>query len=150
MVIASDVFNINISSEVKEYDVDYVPYDQRPETYIVPVVFSLILVVGVAGNGILVLILLCHANMRNVPNTYVLSLALGDLLVSIFLLRVFLAYRYSFYQINLLKRIYLSLSNKEKNKITFPLERCMNKRTIKIFLFIRLNFYKKYIWALYN
>lgn len=100
MVIASNVsYNISISSEGKEYDlVDYVPYDQRPETYIVPVVFSLILVVGVAGNGILVLILLCHANMRNVPNTYVLSLALGDLLVSIFLLRVFLAYRYSFYK----------------------------------------------------
>ncbi|XP_025261813.1 neuropeptide CCHamide-2 receptor [Camponotus floridanus] len=77
MVIASNVSNISISSEAN----DYVPYDQRPETYIVPVVFSLILVVGVAGNGILVLILLCHANMRNVPNTYVLSLALGDLLV---------------------------------------------------------------------
>ncbi|KAG7206710.1 hypothetical protein KM043_000383 [Ampulex compressa] len=59
----------------------YVPYDQRPETYIVPVVFLLILVVGVTGNGILVLTLLRHANMRNVPNTYVLSLALGDLLV---------------------------------------------------------------------
>lgn len=59
----------------------YVPYDQRPETYIVPVVFLIILVVGVTGNGILVLTLLRHANMRNVPNTYVLSLALGDLLV---------------------------------------------------------------------
>ncbi|XP_076630943.1 neuropeptide CCHamide-2 receptor-like isoform X2 [Colletes latitarsis] len=59
----------------------YVPYDQRPETYIVPVVFILILVVGVTGNGILVLTLLRHANMRNIPNTYVLSLALGDLLV---------------------------------------------------------------------
>ncbi|XP_046752926.1 neuropeptide CCHamide-2 receptor-like isoform X1 [Diprion similis] len=60
---------------------NYVPYSQRPETYIVPVVFLIILVVGVAGNGALVLTLLRHANMRNVPNTYVLSLALGDLLV---------------------------------------------------------------------
>lgn len=59
----------------------FIPYNVRPETYIVPVVFLIILIVGVAGNGALVLTLLRHANMRNVPNTYVLSLALGDLLV---------------------------------------------------------------------
>ncbi|XP_043258104.1 neuropeptide CCHamide-2 receptor-like [Colletes gigas] len=71
-----------ISRQADDDDEDsYVPYDQRPETYIVPVVFILILVVGVTGNGILVLTLLRHANMRNIPNTYVLSLALGDLLV---------------------------------------------------------------------
>ncbi|KMQ92983.1 gastrin-releasing peptide receptor-like protein [Lasius niger] len=97
-VIVSDDFNISINTEAEEYDLEYVPYDQRPETYIVPAVFSLILIVGVTGNGILVLILLCHANMRNVPNTYVLSLALGDLLVSILLLRSLFAHRYSFYQ----------------------------------------------------
>lgn len=60
----------------------YIPYDERPETYIVPIVFFFILVIGVTGNGILVLTILRHANMRNVPNTYVLSLALGDLLVN--------------------------------------------------------------------
>ncbi|XP_077276412.1 neuropeptide CCHamide-2 receptor isoform X3 [Temnothorax americanus] len=81
MVIPGNVFNINASSIMEyEYD-DYVPYSQRAETYIVPAIFSLILIVGVTGNGILVLILLCHTSMRNVPNTYVLSLALGDLLV---------------------------------------------------------------------
>ncbi|XP_076661339.1 neuropeptide CCHamide-2 receptor-like [Halictus rubicundus] len=71
----------NLVNDDDDEDHSYVPYDQRPETYIVPVVFLLILVVGVTGNGILVLTLLRHANMRNVPNTYVLSLALGDLLV---------------------------------------------------------------------
>ncbi|KZC10422.1 Neuromedin-B receptor, partial [Dufourea novaeangliae] len=71
----------NMPGNDDDDDDSYVPYDQRPETYIVPVVFLLILVVGVTGNGILVLTLLRHANMRNVPNTYVLSLALGDLLV---------------------------------------------------------------------
>lgn len=91
MVIAGDILNISRSSEEEYDDIDnaYVPYDQRPETYIVPVVFSLILVVGVMGNGILVLILLCHANMRNVPNIYVLSLALGDLLVSIEIYQIY-------------------------------------------------------------
>nr|CAD7431986.1 unnamed protein product [Timema monikensis] len=64
----------------------YIPYDSydaRPETYIVPVVFALIFVVGVLGNGTLVYIFLRHRNMRNVPNTYIFSLALGDLLVII-------------------------------------------------------------------
>lgn len=46
-----------------------IPYDQRPETYIVPVLFFLIFVVGVIGNGTLVVIFLRHKNMRNVPNT---------------------------------------------------------------------------------
>ncbi|XP_043482682.1 neuropeptide CCHamide-1 receptor-like [Leptopilina heterotoma] len=59
----------------------YLPYSDRPETYILPFVFLFILIVGVTGNGVLVLTILRHANMRNVPNTYVLSLALGDLLV---------------------------------------------------------------------
>ncbi|KAL1122055.1 hypothetical protein AAG570_003461 [Ranatra chinensis] len=60
---------------------EYVPYSQRLETYIVPVVFAVIFIVGVLGNGTLVLIFAKHRNMRNVPNTYILSLALGDLLV---------------------------------------------------------------------
>ncbi|XP_043279218.1 neuropeptide CCHamide-2 receptor-like isoform X3 [Venturia canescens] len=72
----------NGNDELSNKD-EYVPYVDRPETYIVPIVFLLILLVGVTGNGILVLTLLRHSNMRNVPNTYVLSLALGDLLVII-------------------------------------------------------------------
>jgi hypothetical protein len=62
-------------------DIPYVDYAERPETYIVPVLFALIFVVGVLGNGTLVLIFIRHRNMRNVPNTYIFSLALGDLLV---------------------------------------------------------------------
>ncbi|XP_050101301.1 neuropeptide CCHamide-2 receptor-like [Anopheles aquasalis] len=60
---------------------DYVPYEQRPETYIVPVVFALIFIVGIVGNGTLVVIFLRHRAMRNIPNTYIFSLALADLLV---------------------------------------------------------------------
>ncbi|KAL1122053.1 hypothetical protein AAG570_003459 [Ranatra chinensis] len=59
------------------------PYSQRPETYVVPVLFAIIFIVGVLGNGTLVLIFARHRTMRNVPNTYILSLALGDLLVII-------------------------------------------------------------------
>ncbi|XP_076223922.1 neuropeptide CCHamide-1 receptor-like isoform X2 [Nomia melanderi] len=62
-------------------DVEYTPYENRPETYIVPLVFLLILLIGLTGNGVLALTILRHSNMRNVPNIYVFSLALGDLLV---------------------------------------------------------------------
>ncbi|XP_026471568.1 neuropeptide CCHamide-1 receptor [Ctenocephalides felis] len=59
----------------------YTPFSERPETYIVPVVFALIFVAGVLGNGTLVIVFLRHRAMRNIPNTYILSLALADLLV---------------------------------------------------------------------
>ncbi|KAG5882388.1 hypothetical protein JTB14_016670 [Gonioctena quinquepunctata] len=59
----------------------FIPYDERPETYIIPVLFFLIFVIGVLGNGTLVLIFLRHKHMRSVPNTYIFSLALADLLV---------------------------------------------------------------------
>lgn len=71
-------------NETTHKEIPYTPYNERLETYIVPIIFFLILVIGITGNGILVLTILRHAKMRNVPNTYVLSLALGDLLASIF------------------------------------------------------------------
>lgn len=77
--------NVSRWSEVlMDNDTDlggYVPYSERPETYIVPVVFAIIFLVGVLGNGTLVFIFARHRTMRNVPNTYIFSLALGDLLV---------------------------------------------------------------------
>ncbi|KAG8337328.1 neuropeptide CCHamide-2 receptor-like [Homalodisca vitripennis] len=68
---------VNATSTVEEY----VPYWMRLETYMVPVVFALIFILGFIGNGTLILIFLRHRNMRNVPNIYIFSLALGDLLV---------------------------------------------------------------------
>ncbi len=59
----------------------YVPYALRPETYIVPVVFALIFIVGVIGNGSLIIIFCRHKAMRSVPNTFIFNLAIGDLLV---------------------------------------------------------------------
>lgn len=73
--ILADLYNTNSSEN------DYVPYSERIETYVVPVVFAVIFFVGAVGNGTLVLIFVRHRTMRNVPNTYILSLALGDLLV---------------------------------------------------------------------
>lgn len=62
----------------------YYPIHERPETYIVPAVFVFIFVVGAVGNGTLVFLFARYPNMRNVPNMYILSLALGDLLVVVF------------------------------------------------------------------
>ncbi len=59
----------------------YVPVASRLETYIVPIIFAVIFLIGVLGNGTLILIFVRHRNMRNVPNTYIISLALGDLLL---------------------------------------------------------------------
>ncbi|KAH8358167.1 hypothetical protein KR084_006510 [Drosophila pseudotakahashii] len=70
-------------SEVAVTETPYVPYGRRPETYIVPILFALIFVVGVLGNGTLIVVFLSVRQMRNVPNTYILSLALADLLVII-------------------------------------------------------------------
>lgn len=52
----------------------YRPYGERPETYIIPVIFSIIFVVGVVGNGTLIVIFLKHRAMRNIPNTWVWSI----------------------------------------------------------------------------
>jgi len=60
---------------------DYYDYTVRPETYIVPVLFAIIFVVGMVGNVTLVLIFVRNKQMRNVPNIYIINLALGDLLV---------------------------------------------------------------------
>ncbi|KAG7161606.1 neuropeptide CCHamide-1 receptor-like [Homarus americanus] len=75
---------INNSLLAVTTELPYIPMQERPETYIVPIVFFIIFVVGVAGNGTLVFMFIKYPTMRNVPNTYILSLALGDLLVVIF------------------------------------------------------------------
>ncbi|XP_039955533.1 neuropeptide CCHamide-1 receptor [Bactrocera tryoni] len=77
--------NSNMSSSSSNVTVvnetPFVPYVMRPETYIVPVLFALIFIVGVLGNGTLIVVFLGVRQMRNVPNTYILSLAIADLLL---------------------------------------------------------------------
>lgn len=66
----SDYTTLDSLSECTQDDPDcYTPYRERPETYIVPVLFAIIFVVGVLGNGTLIVIFLKHRSMRNVPNT---------------------------------------------------------------------------------
>ncbi|XP_066259702.1 neuropeptide CCHamide-2 receptor [Euwallacea similis] len=72
--------NCNITSFTST-EGGYTPYKNRPETYIVPVLFLLIFIVGIVGNGTLVAIFMRHHEMRSIPNTYIFSLAVADLLV---------------------------------------------------------------------
>ena len=58
------------STEQTHFDEDeYIPIEERPETYIVPIVFAIIWFVGILGNGTLVIIFMRHRAMRNIPNT---------------------------------------------------------------------------------
>ncbi|XP_054709405.1 neuropeptide CCHamide-1 receptor-like [Uloborus diversus] len=69
------------SNYTSEEDGLYIPYQLRPETYIVPMVFVVVFFVGLLGNGTLVLIFVRNRSMRSIPNTYIMSLAIGDFLV---------------------------------------------------------------------
>ncbi|XP_046969769.1 neuropeptide CCHamide-2 receptor-like isoform X2 [Vanessa cardui] len=74
----------NISTSMLDFnssESDYTPYKERVETYLVPIIFAIIFIVGVLGNGTLVVVYVRHRGMRNAPNTYIFSLALADLLV---------------------------------------------------------------------
>nr|XP_036230712.1 neuropeptide CCHamide-1 receptor [Bactrocera oleae] len=78
----NSISNMSSNSNVTAVnETPYVPYVMRPETYIVPVLFALIFIVGVLGNGTLIVVFLGVRQMRNVPNTYILSLAIADLLL---------------------------------------------------------------------
>lgn len=65
---STDASEINLEIE-NNLDDSYTPYSERPETYIVPIVFAIIFVVGVLGNGTLVITFMRHRAMRNIPNT---------------------------------------------------------------------------------
>lgn len=50
-------------------EVAYKGYQYRPETYIVPIIFGIIFLAGLMGNGMLIAVFVKHRAMRNVPNT---------------------------------------------------------------------------------
>lgn len=50
-------------------EVHYEGYQYRPETYIVPIIFGIIFLAGLMGNGMLIAVFVKHRTMRNVPNT---------------------------------------------------------------------------------
>lgn len=65
--LVTDYSNLSVNASATT-EVPYVEYEDRLETYILPAVFALIFLVGVLGNGCLILIFFRHRTMRNVPN----------------------------------------------------------------------------------
>ncbi|BFZ09925.1 hypothetical protein BsWGS_12964 [Bradybaena similaris] len=53
------------------------------ESRVIPVVFGLIFVIGLVGNGTLIVSVLANKVMRNIPNILIASLSLGDFLLII-------------------------------------------------------------------
>ena len=70
----------NVTTDVTT-DVDHGLWISSIAAYAVPVLFFLIFVVGVAGNGAIVYVVCTQKQMRNVPNVLLVSLALGDMLL---------------------------------------------------------------------
>lgn len=68
----------NLTGVLKQ-NTDCDPMPIRPEMYIVPVLFAIIFIVGVLGNGTLIYTVARNKTMRNVPNMFIVSLAVGDL-----------------------------------------------------------------------
>lgn len=66
-----------------ESNPNYQPYSQRPETYIVPIVFLFIYITGIIGNGTLIYVMLKEKLLRTPSYMFILNLAFGDLLVII-------------------------------------------------------------------
>ncbi|XP_076079754.1 neuropeptide CCHamide-2 receptor-like [Mytilus galloprovincialis] len=60
------------------------PAEDKLRKIIVPIIFVLFMIVGVTGNGTLVYIVLRNKLLRNVPNTLIVNLSIGDLLLLIF------------------------------------------------------------------
>lgn len=64
-------------------DEDFAEFN-RVSKIVVPVIFVLLMIIGVTGNGTLVYIVLRTKILRNVPNTLIVNLSIGDLLLLIF------------------------------------------------------------------
>lgn len=67
--ISYDTTNSIFDTDNDTLETPYEDYKYRPETYMVPIIFSMIFIVGVLGNGTLIVVFIKHRAMRNVPNT---------------------------------------------------------------------------------
>lgn len=57
---------------------------ERIVSLVVPALFGVIFIVGLVGNGLVVLVVASNAQMRNTTNILIINLAIADLLFIIF------------------------------------------------------------------
>lgn len=68
-------------TSVKSDCLHHIEHNQSPLAFYA--VFSAIFFLGIVGNGMLIVIFLCHKSMRTAPNTYIFNLAIADLLTTL-------------------------------------------------------------------
>lgn len=74
--------NINFhSNDNSDLSNGYKPYEKRLETYIVPIVFAIIFIVGFVGNTLTILTIISEKMYKTPSYLYILNLAFGDLIV---------------------------------------------------------------------
>ena len=73
----SPLMNTTYSNQTWQDEEIYV----GPEWIVVPVLFGIIFLVGITGNGTLIYTVLRNKNMHSAPNVLLVSLAIGDLLL---------------------------------------------------------------------
>ena len=72
---------INITTLAWNITNEYIGYINSVEAVLIPVIFSVIFLIGIIGNGVLFLYMIRRRRMTSPHNIYVTSLAVGDLLM---------------------------------------------------------------------
>lgn len=93
----------------------YEPYEKRLSTYIMPTIFALIFLIGVLGNGCLILIFFRHRSMRNIPNTWV-ALRKGTFLIKLWHVQMTCKHFSIFHVISFLKLNLVLLRTEKRNR----------------------------------
>jgi hypothetical protein len=74
---ANNVTNISVYDEYEDWQVE--ESISVEETVYIPVVFGMLLLMGLVGNGLVVYVVVCDGPCRSVTNIYLLSIAVSDL-----------------------------------------------------------------------
>ena len=81
MDFGSDETSYYIYDENSSYS--YIPYELRASdqvySWLVPAIFGIITLVGLAGNSVVIYTIYCHSKNRTVTSYYILNLALTDI-----------------------------------------------------------------------
>ncbi|XP_068136856.1 type-1 angiotensin II receptor [Hyperolius riggenbachi] len=69
-----------MNTSIQKYDVDCVKSGRHNYLFIaVPIVYSIIFIVGIFGNSLVVIVIFCYMKMKTVASIFLLNLAIADL-----------------------------------------------------------------------
>ncbi|KAK3591119.1 hypothetical protein CHS0354_035934 [Potamilus streckersoni] len=80
-ILSENATNDNYTNNSSDAKTHISEITESPESVVVPILFTIVFVVGVVGNGTLIFIVLRNKSMRNVPNIFVVCLSVGDLML---------------------------------------------------------------------